>query len=101
MQTNMDCKFKLGKVAMSSGALNVLQNSDQSAMVFLQRHAVGDWGEVCDADKKLNDDAIACEGNMDRQQRVFSSYKTANNERIWVITEWDRSVTTLLLPDEY
>jgi len=69
--------------------------------VFLKRHQSGDWGDLCDEDKKANEEAISHEGEPEKQQRVFSAYKTSAGEKIWVITEWDRSVTTLLLPEEY
>ncbi len=67
----------------------------QSPVVFLERHRCGDWGNVCEADVKLNDEALR-EGG-----RLLSCYSTLRGETIWVITEFDRSVTTLLLPDEY
>jgi hypothetical protein len=60
----------------------------------VQRHQRGDWGEVCDEDKKLNDEAVDGEG------RILSAY-TVDGEKVWVITEWDRSVTTVLFPSEY
>jgi hypothetical protein len=58
------------------------------------RHRSGDWGDVCDEDKKLNDEAVDGEG------RILSAY-TVDGEKVWVITEWDRSVTTVLFPSEY
>jgi hypothetical protein len=94
-------KFNLGQVVATPGALAALKDSDQSALPFLQRHQSGDWGKVCEDDKKLNDESVAHEGEEDQQQRVLSCYRTAKNERIWIITEWDRSVTTILLPEEY
>jgi hypothetical protein len=94
-------KFNLGQIVITQGALAALKDSNESALPFLQRHASGDWGDICEEDKKLNDEAIAHEGDLDRQQRVLSAYVTAKNEKIWIITEWDRSVTTILLPDEY
>jgi hypothetical protein len=62
---------------------------------FLSRHQTGDWGIVCDDDKRENDFSVR-EGF-----RILSSYKTSNGEKLWVITEADRSVTTILLPSEY
>lgn len=94
-------KFNLGQVVITQGALAALNASNQTALPFLQRHQSGDWGEVCEEDKKLNDESIAHEGNEDKQQRVLSCYRTSKNERLWIITEWDRSVTTILLPEEY
>ncbi len=60
----------------------------------LRRHIAGDWGDLCEEDKQMNDDAI--EGG----DRIFSSYKI-NDDKIWIITEHNRSATTLLLPEEY
>lgn len=60
----------------------------------LNRHAKGDWGDVCDEDKKANDFAL------DNKERILSSY-TLDDTKIWIITEWDRSVTTVLFPSEY
>ena len=59
------------------------------------RHRQGDWGEVCGEDWELNDEAV------ENGTRILSAYRTAKQERLWIITEWDRSVTTILLPDEY
>lgn len=94
-------KFNLGQIVATQGALAALKDAQQSAIPFLQRHQSGDWGEICEDDKKLNDEAVAHEGDADQQQRVLSCYRTAKNERLWIITEWDRSVTTILLPEEY
>jgi len=60
----------------------------------LDRHFSGDWGEVCEEDKAVNDDA------MENGGRVLSAY-SLRGDRLWIITEADRSVTTLLLPEEY
>ena len=60
-----------------------------------------DWGEVCPEDAELNNQAIAFEGDLDKQQRVLSAYRTNKGERLWCITEYDRSATTILLPEEY
>ena len=101
MNSDNKPKFKLGQTVATPGALAALEKSNESALPFLLKHQSGNWGEVCDDDKKLNDEAVAHEGDPDQQQRVLSCYRTSKNERIWVITEWDRSVTTLLLPSEY
>ena len=102
MNSDNKPKFKLGQTVATPGALAALEKSSESALPFLLKHQTGDWGsEVCDEDKKLNDEAVAHEGDPDQQQRVLSCYRTSKNERIWVITEYDRSVTTILLPDEY
>ena len=60
----------------------------------LARHVTGDWGDVCDEDKAANDYAAT------HDERVLSAY-TVDGEKIWIITEHDRSVTTILFPEEY
>jgi hypothetical protein len=56
---------------------------------------------LCPEDAQANEDAIAVEGDKAKQSRVLSSYKLQNDQKIWIITEWDRTVTTVLLPEEY
>ena len=88
-------RFPLGQIVATPGALAVLAESGESASVFLNRHNGGDWGDICHDDKNLNDAAI------DEGDRLLSEYKTRLGKRIWIITEADRSVTTILLPEEY
>jgi len=88
-------KFPLGRIVATPGALAALERANQTPLEFLARHATGDWGEVCDGDKKLNDEALI------QGERMLSSYSTGKGEKVWVITEADRSATTLLLPEEY
>jgi hypothetical protein len=99
--TNGQPRFSLGQVLATPGALEALEQSDQSPSEFLSRHASGDWGEeLCDEDRQLNDDALA-DGS-----RLLSAYRLNNSTKIWIITEAEnadrsRSCTTLLLPEEY
>jgi hypothetical protein len=88
-------KFTLGKVVATPGALEALRESGEDAASYLSRHGSGDWGVVDAADARLNDDALA------DSSRVLSVYILQSGVRIWIITEADRSATTLLLPDEY
>ncbi len=87
--------FPLGQTVATTGALDALVEAGQTGEQFLLRHQMGDWGEMVEADKEQNDLAVQ-EG-----LRTFSAYKLAAEVEIWVITEWDRSVTTILLPSEY
>lgn len=91
----MSPKFPLGKVVATPGALAALERAGQSPDFFLQKHVNGDWGDVCGADEKANAVALR-EGG-----RLVSAYRTILSDSIWVITEYDRSVTTILLPGEY
>jgi hypothetical protein len=97
----MPAKFRLGRVVATPGALQALEDAGQLPDHFLSLHATGSWGELDADDRRANDLAIANEGDLDHQQRVLSSYLTVKKVKLWIITEWDRSVTTLLLPDEY
>ena len=87
--------FLLGKLVATPGALTALAQSGHPPTEFLDRHQRGDWGEICADDWKLNDEALV-DGD-----RLLSAYKTNKGDRIWIITEADRSVTTVLLPSEY
>ncbi len=88
-------KFSMGLVVATPGALRALEESGESAFDFLFRHASGDWGELDQEDKAEN------ELSLREGFRLLSAYNLKSGERIWIITEADRSVTTLLLPDEY
>jgi len=88
--------FALGQIVATPGATDLLDRSGVNASDLLNRHQRGDWGVVCVADAAENRHAIQ-DGN-----RLLSAYELGQHkERIWVITEHDRSVTTLLLPQEY
>jgi hypothetical protein len=87
--------FELGRIVATQGGLQALEAAGQQPSVFLDRHASGDWGELDDEDKREND------FSLHNDLRILSSYTTAAGDKIWIITEADRSATTLLLPDEY
>jgi hypothetical protein len=85
--------FKLGQVVATPGALASVIADDMLA--GLRRHASGDWGLVCEDDGDANDAALQHGG------RILSVYQSVNGTRFWIITEADRSATTILLPEEY
>ena len=87
--------FSLGEIVATRGALAALEKAGQPPLLFILQHSRGDWGEVCPEDWQQNDEAV------EHGDRLLSAYRTSLGERIWIITEHDRSVTTLLLPDEY
>lgn len=92
-----DRKFDLGRVVLTQGVAGLIAEEKIPHMFVhecLQRHQRGDWGDVCEGDKELNDNA-AKDGS-----RILSAYEN-DGIKIWIITEWDRSVTTALLPSEY
>jgi hypothetical protein len=90
----MTAPLPLGKVVATPGALKLLGKSGGHPFDYLARHATGDWGELCTFDRRQNEIALR-EG-----LRVLSSYDVLAG-RIWIITEADRSVTTILLPEDY
>ncbi len=96
----MKPKFSLGQTVATPAALEALEESGQDPGTFLSRHIQGDWGEVCDEDKGLNDQSLI-DGS-----RLLSAYKTLRGTKIWIITEatddnGHRAATTILLPSEY
>lgn len=95
------CRFKLGQIVLTPGAIAALEEAGQQPSEFLGRHVTGDWGELDEGDKQANDAACLHEGDLDKQDRILSAYMMPKNKKLWVITEYDRSVTTLLLPEEY
>ena len=94
-QTERKPLFDLGSLVSTPGALAALAKSGQTPLDFLSRHITGDWGDLEEEDRKEN------ELSVKQGFRILSSYKTNAGQKVWVITEADRSVTTLLLPEEY
>lgn len=96
MSTNTDItRFRLGQTCMTRGAQEALEEARQSPSEFLRRHSEGDWGELSDEDRKEN------ELSLKEGFRILSAYSTSKGARLWIITEADRSSTTILLPEEY
>jgi hypothetical protein len=86
-------KFPLGTTVITPNAMGALHPTDVSDA--LRRHALGDWGDVCDEDRTEN------EFSLDKYLRLFSVYHDRNGTKFWIITEADRSATTILLPEDY
>jgi hypothetical protein len=91
----IEALFPLGMIVMTPGAASLLEDAGISTRQILARHQFGDWGDLCEEDEQANRDSIRF------GERILSSYKLEGGSRLWVITEADRSVTTLLLPSEY
>ena len=86
----------MGQVVATPEAVRTLEDEGTVPAEFLERHQKGDWGDVCREDKEANEYAI------NEGLRILSAYKLpVTGERLWIITEADRSSTTLLLPSEY
>lgn len=86
-------RVPLGQVVITQGAMNELPARD--VQNCLLRHAEGDWGDLCQEDRELNDEAL------NNDARLLSRYVSSDGIPFWIITEWDRSITTILLPMEY
>jgi len=87
--------FTLGQIVATPGVLQTLKETDTNALALLARHVRGDWGDVCTEDQRANRYALR------HGTRLLSAYNLPNGERVWIITEADRSATTMLLPSEY
>ena len=97
-------RFELGQLCQTPGAQTVLQRHQVNPFELIGRHVRGDWGDICKEDARANEEALR------EDARVLSAYvlspplcegETLSPAKVWVITEADRSVTTLLLPEEY
>lgn len=85
-------RFSLGRLLITPGAREAF--SDEEILLAVSRHQRGDWGIMCREDCRLNDEALQTGG------RLHSAYRY-HDVKLWIITEGDRSATTILLPDEY
>jgi hypothetical protein len=86
--------FPLGRILGTPSALAVLEKAGQSPEEFLVRHVCGDWGHLSEHDRNEN------QFSLERGLRLLSRYRTCSGEEICIMTEADRSVTTILLPEE-
>ena len=96
--TETASKFTLGKIVFTRGVNDMVADNERFAKFVtesLQRHIRGDWGELDQEDKKENEHAL------NRYLRLLSAYETPGLPKIWIITEADRSATTILFPEDY
>ena len=87
--------FELGQIVATPGALAALKKAGQQPGEFLTRHVNREWGDLDDEDRREN------EYSLEHGFRLLSAYRTNAGDRLWIITESDRSATTILLPEEY
>ena len=87
-------KFTPGQIVSTPGALKAMTECGCEPHTLIDRHLSGDWGDLDPEDAAMNDLALTA----GEEDRILSSYLIAPEVKVWVITEWDRSVTTLLLP---
>lgn len=88
-------RFSPGRIFATPGAIDALSHAGMSFVTPLIRHLRGDWGDLCDEDHRQN------ELSLNSGLRLLSCYQLPGGKTIWIITEWDRSSTTILLPGEY
>ena len=102
--THASARFELGQLCNTPGAQAVLERYQVNPFELIGRHVRGDWGDVCQEDARTNENALRVGA------RIFSVYvlpppagenETVAPVKVWLITEADRSVTTILLPEEY
>ena len=87
--------FSLGRLVATPGALAALETAQAGATEYVTRHVSGDWGELGEEDKAEN------QLSVEKGFRILSAYTLSTGVKIWIITEADRSATTILLPEEY
>ena len=93
----MSKQFNLGQVVLTRGINDAIAESTpftKEVLHSVNRYRAGDWGDLCEEDKEANDFAV------DHEDRILAAYETCLG-KVWIITEWDRSVTTILFPHEY
>lgn len=95
MALTLQARFPLGKVTVTELAASTLRDSGQRAEELLERHQAGDWGDVSDETRANNEEAVESGG------RIESVYHTRNTEKVLVVTDPDRSMTEVLLPQEF
>lgn len=95
MSLLFETKFPLGKVVVTLGGSELLKEAEQNPLEFVERHARLDRGTLSQDDWNANFEALK------NGERIFSAFKTEGGDDLWVITEADRSITTVLLPEEY
>lgn len=91
-------KFELGRIVMTRGVEAKFDGNEEAMFGYLERHMSGDWGDLVANDKKMNEDALTS------GERILSSYELPDEHgggKMYIITEWNRSATTFLLPEEY
>ncbi|MFL9959571.1 hypothetical protein PQR02_00140 [Paraburkholderia sediminicola] len=88
-------RFRPGRVFVTVAALVVLRTANISPVELLLRHVSGDWGDLSESDRQQNE--LSVEAGL----RLLSSYVMPGGQTVWVITEWDRSTSTILLPEDY
>jgi len=88
-------RLPLGRLLATPAAVDAIQSAGASIYALVNRHACGDWGDLPEADREQNDLSVVS------GRRVLSCYPLGGELKVWIVTEADRSTTTILLPEEY
>ena len=91
----MATRFELGRLLATPGVLEAVEAAGDDLLIYVARHAAGDWGTVDDDDREANEQELA------HGARLLSAYLLRDGTKFWIITEADRASTTVLLPEEY
>ena len=91
----METLFALGQLVATPGAIHAAHEAGDNLLLYICRHSAGDWGDLDAADMKANAEALK------EDLRILSAYHLITGEKIYVITEWDRSYTTVMLAEDY
>lgn len=91
----LDTKFDFGQVVATATLVRYCEEKNFSLLPYLIRHGNCDWGDICAEDKEANETALK------EDLRILSFYKLPDGNAIWIITEADRSATTILFPSDY
>jgi len=93
-----EARFRTGNIIFTHGVNERVSKDEEFAKFILdclRRHVTGDWGDLCEEDRRENDYALS------KYLRLLSAYQYCDRTKIWIITEADRSCTTVLFPNEY
>ncbi|ALS66599.1 MULTISPECIES: hypothetical protein [Pandoraea] len=88
-------RLPLGRLLATPAAVDAIQSAGASIYALVNRHACGDWGDLPEADREQNDLSVVS------GRRVLSCYPLGGELKVWIVTDADRSTTTILLPEEY
>jgi hypothetical protein len=104
MENTTTKSFKVGQILTTSNISSKIKNDAAFAKfcnTSLQRHISGDWGDLCEEDKFSNNEALKGENRLFSVYNLPEDLYVMRDKKIYIITEWDRSVTTILFPSEY
>ena len=96
--------FRTGMLVQTAGIRDACENDPEFTGFVrecFERHISGDWGDTCEEDAELNNEAVEADKRGEPSDEIMSVFRTDEERSVWIITEWDRSVTTILFSEEY